>query len=486
MAIDARKVRGLEIANTIGNRSAKAVSIKRLNKLAYKVRSQTNQDQWYSVINTYDDGWTCECKDFENRFVHTHMQCKHIHAVQFSKLLRKKIYQDTILHPLQELQAKEVNPNAIELGQIVCPKCFSQTYQKFGIRHNKYGEMQRYVCKACNHRFVVNPAFENAKASAKVITAAIDLYFKGVSFRKISDHLQQFYRFSIHCSNVCRWVTKFTNVVQPYVDSLIPSQVGGVYHVDEMLLHVRKEDNNQLQKKENHTRHRFDNHYSWLWNLMDSKTRFWICSKLSQKRDTASGIAVLKDMKKRAPLPKAFVHDGLPAYDEAYRKELLALQNPRVQNIRSVSLRHEGLNAGIERLNGTVRDREIVMRGLDKQKTAQDLVDAMRIHYNFIRPHMALENKTPAEKAGINLPLGQNKVETLMRLAAVNKNDLAQLFGFRINKVEVSNQDGYVEIKPNGWLDKREWREINEILVKNGFEWKSCSIDSCWLKTVDQ
>lgn len=478
MAIDARKVRGLEIANTIGNRSAKAVSIKRLNKLAYKVRSQSNQDQWYNVINTYDDGWICECLDFQAR----HQNCKHIHAVHFSKLLRKKIYQDTILKPLQELQKQDVNPIAVEIGQIVCPKCFSPTYQKFGIRHNKYGDMQRYVCKACNHRFVINPAFENAKASAKVITAAIDLYFKGVSFRKISDHLKQMYDFSVHCSNVCRWVTKFTNVVQPYVDSLVPSQIGGVYHVDEMLLHVRKEDNNQLEKKENHTRHSFDNHYSWLWNLMDSKTRFWICSKLSQKRDTASGIAVLKDMKKRAPLPKAFVHDGLPAYDEAYRKELLTLQNPRVQNIRSVSLRHEGLNAQIERLNGTVRDREIVMRGLDKQKTAQDLVDAMRIHYNFIRPHMALENKTPAEKAGIKLQLGQNKVESLMRLAAVNKNDIAQLLGFRINKVKVNKHDDYVEIKPNGRLDKREWREINEILVKNEFEWKSCNIDSCWIK----
>lgn len=365
----------------------------------------------------------CECLDFQTR----HQNCKHIHAVHFIKLLRKKIYQDTILQPLQELQAKEVNPNAIELGQTICPKCFSQTYQKFGIRHNKYGDMQRYVCKACNHRFVVNPAFECAKASAKIITAAIDLYFKDVSFRKISDHLQQFYGFSIHCSNVCRWVTKFTNIVQPYVDSLIPAQVGGVYHVDEMLFYIRKENNNQLEKKENHTRHRFDNHYSWLWNLMDSKTRFWICSKLSQKRDTASGIAVLKDMKKRSPIPKAFVHDGLPAYDEAYRKELLTLQNPRVQNIRSVSLRHEGLNARIERLNGTVCDREIVMRGLDKQNTAQDLVDAMRIHYNFIRPHMALENKTPAEEAGIKLPLGENKVESLMRLAAVNKNDIVQL-----------------------------------------------------------
>ena len=51
----------------------------------------------------------------------------------------------------------------------------------------------------------------------------------------------------------------------------------------------------------------------------------------------------------------------------------------RVQESKTfaVSLRHAGLNARIERLNGTVHDREIVMHGMDKKKTAQDLVDAM-------------------------------------------------------------------------------------------------------------
>ena len=37
--------------------------------------------------------------------------------------------------------------------------------------------------------------------------------------------------------------------------------------------------------------------------------------------------------------------------------------------------------------------------------------------------------------------------------------------GFRIKKVQVNKHDDHIEIKPNGWLDKREWREINEILA---------------------
>ena len=32
-------------------------------------------------------------------------------------------------------------------------------------------------------------------------------------------------------------------------------------------------------------------------------------------------------------------------------------------------------------------------------KTAQTMMDGMRIYYNFIRPHTALNGKTPAQKA---------------------------------------------------------------------------------------
>ena len=40
-----------------------------------------------------------------------------------------------------------------------------------------------------------------------------------------------------------------------------------------------------------------------------------------------------------------------------------------------------------------------------------------RIHYNFIREHGSIK-KTPAEQAGIKLPLGQNKIESLIKLAS--------------------------------------------------------------------
>ena len=217
---------------------------------------------------------------------------------------------------------------------------------------------------------------------------------------------------------------------------------------------------------------------------MDSTTRFWICSRINQKRDTKSGVALLKEMKKRAPLPSALIHDGLPTYDDAFNKELFTLRNPKIQNVRSIGSGYHGLNSKVERLNGTVRDRETVMHGLDKAKPTQDLVNAMHIHYNFIRPHQALKNQTPAEKPGIELGLGNNKVESLMRQAAAKGKVEPYIFelGIRVNKLDIIRKDESIEIKAKGWLNKKDWRDINEILTEHGFSWFSYGKESCWIK----
>ncbi len=61
----------------------------------------------------------------------------------------------------------------------------------------------------------------------------------------------------------------------------------------------------------------------------------------------------------------------------------------------------------IERLHGTVRDRNKTQRGLEKEDSM--FIKGHQLYYNFIRPHDALDGFTPAEKANINLNLGKNK-----------------------------------------------------------------------------
>ncbi|MGI0016900.1 MAG: integrase core domain-containing protein [Nitrososphaera sp.] len=88
-----------------------------------------------------------------------------------------------------------------------------------------------------------------------------------------------------------------------------------------------------------------------------------------------------------------------------------------IDNDRVVCVRHKGLNTKVERLNGSVRDREVVMRGMDHKESAQILMDAMRIYLNYIKPHQGLEAKTPMEVSGVKIE-GQNKWITLIQNAS--------------------------------------------------------------------
>lgn len=389
-----RRVRGLAIVSI-------ASQIKRVNKLHYRVKSQSDQTVWYDVVKQYghnlgghEEGrYTCTCPDFKFRSV----VCKHIYSVGFSKELRKRIVSEDVI---QSLPIPSVDSKPIE-----CLKCKAQDQiVKDGKRFNKSGEIQKYLCRNCDYRFVVNIGFENAKKNPKIICAAIDLYFKGVSLRKVADHVKQFYGVSIANTSVLRWVQRFADEVAPFVDSLKAPNLSGIYHVDEMMVHVRRED---MEK----------GHYQWLWNFMDETTRYWVTSKISQRRETQDARDVFQDAKSKTGHAKAIIHDGLKSYNTAFQKEYYTRKNPKVMNIRSISVREQGLNSRVERLNGTMRDREKTMRGMNKAESAQRLIEAMRIHYNFCREHSSL-GKTPAAAAGIQLELGQNKIESLIRLAS--------------------------------------------------------------------
>ncbi len=361
--------------------------IKRINTTNYKVKSQSS-DFWYDVTRVPQESkWNCSCPDH----IFRNLDCKHIQAVLISKELRHKIVTNT--------DVKEIETES----ELLC-KCGSMNIIKIGIRHNKSGNIQRFKCKECSHKWSDNLGFAKNRINSKIITVALDLYFKGISLMKVSEHLKLFYGVSVSDVAILKWIRKFGKVVSPFVDSLVPKEMSGVYHIDEMIIHTRKEK--MLEK----------GHYQWLWNMMDNTTRFWISSKVSQRREIEDAREVFQDAKSKTPKPIAIIHDGLPAYNEAFAKEYWTMGRNKTRNIRSVSVRHDGLNQKVERLNGIFRDRERVMHGMDSKDSAQKLIDAYRIHYNFIRNHKSI-GKTPAEKAGIKLPLGQNKIENLIKLA---------------------------------------------------------------------
>jgi hypothetical protein len=70
------------------------------------------------------------------------------------------------------------------------------------------------------------------------------------------------------------------------------------------------------------------------------------------------------------------------------------------------------------RLGWSLRERTKVTRGWKTGKTP--IAEGQRIHYNFVKPHMALDGKTPAEASGISIE-AKNKWEELIIKAMERK-----------------------------------------------------------------
>ena len=384
-----RELRGLKILS-------EPDTIIQMGKDEWDVRSQS-KDAYYRITRKFISqgkpqnkySWSCSCPDFQAR----HMPCKHIYAVQFS--LKIKVDVET------DIKAQRIQG---DVNGITCPICKSQNIIKRGVRATSYGELQRYGCRDCNHRFVVDKGFSRVKHDPKVITLTLDLYFKGVSLRKITDHIQQFHDRKVSQTTPMRWIKKYTQLLGKYSEKY-EADVGNIWHCDETTVFIKKEG----EKK----------YYQWIWNLMDAKTRYLLACQITETRFVNDARIPLKKAKEIAnKRPDAIVTDGLPAYQKAIRAEFFDVTAP-IQNphIRLKDFETKPNNNILERLNGTFRERTKVLRSLDNPVGAQEFVAGLQTYYNYIRPHQGIGGLTPAQMANIPINLMGNRWETMIGLA---------------------------------------------------------------------
>jgi transposase-like protein len=121
-AILSREEKGRMIAE-------KPNQIQRMDERFYKVACR-NGHGMYEVIQRENSSWICNCLDFHYR----ELRCKHIIAVEISLKLREKV-QESIIQPVTVT---------------TCLFCHSSNLKKIGLRHNKYGDIQRFLCADCS------------------------------------------------------------------------------------------------------------------------------------------------------------------------------------------------------------------------------------------------------------------------------------------------------------------------------------------------
>jgi len=348
-------------------------NVRRIDDRNYKVKS-SNQNVTYSVLAT-TIGWSCSCPDHMFRGV----KCKHVYAVEFSLELRKAV---------------EVR-NIEEIVFSGCKYCKSDIVVKCGLRKNKHGNLQKFLCRDCNRYFTINIGFEKMKHNPQGITSAMQLYFSGESLRSTARSLKLL-GVEVSHQTIYNWIEKYINLMEKYLDKITP-KVSQAWRTDELYLKVKG------NKK-------------YLYALMDDETRFWIAQQVAEtKYDADINPMFRRDKELAGTKPLTLISDGARNFHTAYKKEFQTHTLPRTKHIRHIRVQGDLNNNKMERLNGEVRDREKTMRGLKKPDTP--ILKGLRIYHNYIREHEALKGQTPAERAGIKVA-GNNKWKTLIENAS--------------------------------------------------------------------
>lgn len=343
----------------------------------YAIRSQSHPERSYAVAMSRGR-WVCECVHHND----SGRDCIHILAAKFRT----------------DLQAANLTAEKPS-----CPACKSGRVVANGKRQTKHGAVRVFKCRACGHYFSANLGFEGRHADPSQIALALDLYFRGLSLRKVVDHFKQTQDARVSHMTIYRWVVHYSGLAARWMDAQ-SATVGTAWHMDETVVNV-------------------DGQHRYLWNVMDRETRFLLATHISRGRGLDDTRAPLQHAKgATAVRPTEVRTDGMNSYPGAVGKEFGHVGGPTgwVNPHRRVpSIRAKDSNNRIERLHGSEKERTKVMRAFDNEKGAAALAEGWRVHYNLVRTHQTL-GTTPGEAAGLDTLAGLKWLEIIERAAQTN------------------------------------------------------------------
>jgi transposase-like protein len=261
---------------------------------------------------------------------------------------------------------------------IVCKWCGSDDIIKHGV--NEEG-IQNYICQKCGRKFNAKDAPYGMRTEVDQIGMSLNMYYTGSSLSDIANQLKVTYNNPVDRSTVYRWLIKFTTEAIKVFANVRP-KVSDTWIADETAI-------------------KFSDKLYWIWDIIDRQTRFLVASYLSPNRGTREAKMLMDLAAKRAgKIPHKVVTDKLKAYLDGIELAFGA----DTRHIQSSPFSHEDSTNIIERFQGTIKERTKVIWGFKSLTTARLIIDGFLIHYNYFRPHISLNSKTPAEAAHVILP----------------------------------------------------------------------------------
>jgi len=287
---------------------------------------------------------------------------------------------------------------------VYCKYCQSESVIKYGKRKG----VQYHYCKACGRKFANVDTIPKMQYPTHQIAGVLNMYFEGMSLMEIRRNLMQQHDIVISDATAYNWVQRFSKLAIMEADKYKPD-VGRLWVADETVIDI-------------------DGKNVWFWDMIDIKTRFLIASHMSYTRTTKDAEALMRQAYDRTgKIPRIIYTDRLRAYLDGIELTFGADTEHRQGGPFDIE---DNTNL-IERFHSTIKSRTKVMRGLHTLESARFFMDGWLVHYNFFRPHMSLNDKTPASVAGIRFPFRnwkdiiQQPYEVTARIPMPEADDIA-------------------------------------------------------------
>jgi Transposase and inactivated derivatives len=280
-----------------------------------------------------------------------------------------------------------------------CPRCGKAVFL-----HHDYDFYANYRCcdKKCNHSvFIPKPTaiatpsmsklfgktdFKRMRYPVHTIIMALSMFYLGKnSFRNIALILRIVNNIKVSHTTISNWCKNFAPMFQNIAIELIPALDfnSDEWHTDETVVKIEGVK-----------------HY--IWFIVDSETRFVLGFHLSPHRDGPQAFTLLNSVKDMGK-PSAVVSDRYSAYRTPVKSVL------GVNHIRVKSFKDDISNNLIECFNKQFKAWYKTKQGFNSYESANNLISTFVFFFNFVRPHSALSNFTPAQVAGLNLSKNQKQ-----------------------------------------------------------------------------
>lgn len=275
-----------------------------------------------------------------------------------------------------------------------CPRCGKSTFL-----HHDHEFYSNYRCcnKKCNHSLFVpkntaisSPSmsklfgktyFKRMRYPVQTIIMALSMFYLGKSsFRNISLILRIVNGIKVSHTTISNWCKQFAPLFQNISLQLVPmlNFNSDEWHTDETVVKI-------MGKK----------HY--IWFIVDSETRFVLGFHLSPYRNSPQAFTLLNAVKNMGN-PSAIVSDRYAAYKVPVKS---VLEN--VNHIRVESFEDDISNNLIESFHKQFKAWYKTKQGFNSYESANNLITMFVFFFNFVRPHLALNDLTPAQVAGLSL-----------------------------------------------------------------------------------